>query len=193
MAESILKITQEEFEKAIAEEVNDITNAAVKQFRESLEKNGLTLTNDLKDSLVKFVVSNSVAMIAQAQIEFNAYGRFKDMRRYTYRQAIPPVHEMEWFIFKEGIEKFGWIHNYDGMKNRPSAFTSDDRTINRIAWIIAMNRRRFPDVKRGYRGSWYNENKMKYINEVKKRLRWRISSAVHAAQRGAFDEMAKAK
>ena len=189
--ESILQITQAEFEKIIAQEVTEITDAALKQFRDALERNGLVLTNDLKDSLTKFVVSNSVAMIAQAHIEFNAYGRFKDMRRYTYSASIPPVHEMEWFVMKEGIENFSWILNYEHTKNRPSAFTSDARTINRVAWIIAMTKRRFPDVKRGYRGSWYNENKMKYINEIKKRLRWRIASAVHAAQRGVFDDMGR--
>ncbi len=186
--EPIYKITQEEFEKAVAEEVNEITEAALQQFRNALERQNLVLTADLKNSFKKFVVANSVAMIAQAHIEFNSYGRFKDMKRYTYSQSIPPVHEMEWFIYKEGVENFGWIHDYKGLKNRPSAFTSDDRTINRIAWIIAMNKRRFPDVKRGYRGSWYNENKMKFINEVKKRLRWRINSAVHSAMRGRFDE-----
>ena len=188
--ESVLKITQQEFEKAVAEEVNDITDAAIKQFREVLERNGLVLTANLKESFTKFVVSNSVAMIAQAHVEFNGYGRFKDMRRYSYSGRIPPVHEMEWFILKEGIENFDWIYKSKWVINRPSAFSSDDRMINRIAWMIAMNKRRFPSVKRGYRGSWYNENKMKYINEVRKRLRWRIASAVHAAQRGVFDEMA---
>lgn len=188
---SITQLTQKEFEDIVTEEVETITNEATKRFQEALERNGLILTADLKNSFVKFVVSNSVAMIAQARIEFNGYGRFKDMRRYTFRGHIPPVFEMEYFIMKEGVDKFQWILDYRHTKNRPSAFTSDNRTVNRIAWAIAMNKRRFPDVKRGYRGSWYNENKMKYINEVKKRLRWRISSAVHSAFRGAFDEFGK--
>lgn len=192
MQKSIVQITQEEFEKLVSEEVNDITEAAIKQFQDTLERNELVLTAQLKESFTKFIVSNSVAMIAQAQIEFNAYGRFKDMRSYAYATGkIPPVHEIEWFVMKEGLENFGWIMNYRYTKDRPSAFISEQRTINRIAWIIAMNKRRFPNVKRGYRGSWYNNNKMQYINEVKKRLRWRIASAVHAAQRGVFDDMAK--
>lgn len=186
--ESILEITQDEFEKIIAEEVGDITDAALTNFRTALEKEGLVLTADLKNSLTRFVISNTVAMVAKAEIEFNAYGRFKDMKKYTYNGAIPPVHKIEEFVRKNGIEKFGWVFYYRHLDKRPSGFASDERTINRIAWAIAMNKRRFPTVKRE-NASWYNENKMNYLNEVKKRLRWRINTVVHRAFTGAFESV----
>lgn len=188
VAESLLKITQEEFEKIVAEEISDLSDAALRDFRESLEKNGLVLTADLKNSFTRNIITNSVAMIAKAEIAFASYGRYKDMKRYTYNGSIPPVQAIEEFVRKKGVNEFAWAMYSPNLKGRPSAFVSDERLINRLAWIIAMNKRRFPNVKRKT-DSWYNENKMTYINEVRKRLRWRINSAVHAAQKGVFDEI----
>lgn len=190
--ESVLKITQQEFEKIIAEEISEMSESALHDFREALEKNGLVLTSDLKNSFTRAIITNSVAMVARAEIAFNAYGRIKDIKRYTYNGYIPPVQAMEEFVRKEGLNEFAWIFYYRHLDGRKSAFQSEERLINRIAWIIAMNKRRFPNVKRNH-DSWYNENKMKYINEVRKRLRWRIASAVHAAQRGVFDDMAESR
>lgn len=190
MEKSVLQITQEEFEKIIIGEVSEITDEALREFQASLEKNGLVLTAELKNSLTRFILVNSVAMIGKAEIAFNAYGRVKDMKRYTYNGGIPPIQAMEDFVRKEGVDKFAWVFYYRHLKDRPSAFASDERMINRIAWAISVNKRRFPNVKRDNEG-WYNENKMKYINEVKKRLRWRIANAVHAAQKGVFDDLMK--
>lgn len=190
VTESVLEITQEEFEKIITEEVTDITDEALVNFRTALENEGLVLTSQLKNSLTRFVIVNTVALLAKAEIQFEGYGRLKDMKKYTYNGAIPPVHKIEEFVRKEGVEKFSWIFYYRHLENRKSAFNSDERTVNRIAWAIAMNKKRFPTVKRTEE-SWYNENKMKYILEVKKRLRWRINTAVHRAFTGAFDQMSE--
>jgi hypothetical protein len=181
---SVLEITKEEFDQAINEEVATIMAEAEKQFRAKLDQYGIRLTDTLKDSFARFITINSATMMAQAQIEFQGYGRFQDMKKYKYDAHIPPVHELEWFVMKTGVENFAWIHSYRFAKNRPSYFANDMRTITKIAWAIAMNKRRFPDVKRGYRGSWYNETKMGYIRDVRNRLRYRIHSAIHAAIHG---------
>ena len=185
MQSNLAKLTTAEFQVIVNEEITRITGEAVSVFQNALQKDGLVLTEKLKSSFIKYVVSNSAAMIAHAQIEFQAYGRLKDLKRYSYKAHIPPVHEMEAFVWAKGIENFSWINK--NATTRPSWFVSDARTINKIAWAIAVNKRRFPDVKRGYRGSWYNDNRMNYINDIRKRLRWRINAHVHGLMKSTFD------
>jgi hypothetical protein len=148
--------------------IEDITKDAIQMFKQAIERNSLVLTTELLDSFQYNIVRS--AELIYSEIEFRMYGRFKDMKQIRYAAHMPPIEAMEFFVEKIGVDKFAWVPGYDSKSSVPT-----DIAARRIAWAIAKHHRSVPSVKRGYRGTWYNENVMKMINEAKKQLRWRTS------------------
>jgi len=111
----------------------------------------------------------------------------KDMRKLQWRRHTPPVAEMEWFVAKTGLENFHFLNGYK--RHSAGWFATDRIAIRRLAWSIAMSRKRFPDVKRKYRGSWYNSEKGRFMRNVGERLRWRIQSAVTDALKEEYSKL----
>lgn len=181
---SILEITKAEFDEAIREELGDIVAEAEKQFQRRIDEYGIRLTDELRNSFRSFILNHSVTMAAKVTVEFEGYGRFRDMKRLQWRQHIPPVGEMEWFVAKTGLDKFQFLNGYK--RQAAGWFATDAVAIRRLAWSIAMSRRKFPSVKRKYRGSWYNSEKGVMLKNVRDRLRWRIQSAVTTAMRDEY-------
>jgi hypothetical protein len=159
-----------EMNDILASVMAEIMSDAEKQFKAALTSKNLVFTGDLKDSFERHIVQHG-AKIA-GEITFKQYGRFKDMKRLRYLQHMPPTDAMEFFIEKTGIDRFAYVPGY----NNKSPHSISD--IMRIAWAISNSKKRAIDVKRGYRGTWYNESKMLMINNAKKQLRWRASEFI---------------
>lgn len=92
------------------------------------------------------------------------------MAQLRYAAHMPPADAMEFFVSKIGLDQFAYVEGYEG-KQVPTV----KNATRRLAWAIAMGRRRVPSVRRDYRGTWYNDGKMKVINSAKQRVRWRAS------------------
>lgn len=156
----------EELEKMMAE----IMQEAEKNFQDAIERKRLILTDELKNSFQRFVVKKATGIAGE--IVFDGYGRYKDMKVLSYNMHMPPTDAMEFFIEKTGITKFAFVPGY---KNKRVESIAD---VNRLAWAFSKSKRIAVSTKRGYRGTWYNENKMKMINTAKKRLKWLTSEFV---------------
>lgn len=182
----ILNIAKSEFDSAIKAEVPGLTVEAERQFASKIELYGIRMTDELMRSFRHYILNQSVTLAAKVSIEFSAYGRLKDMRRLQWQRHAPPIAEMEWFVAKTGLENFHFLNGYK--RHHAGWFATDRIAIRRLAWSIAMSRKRFPNVKRKYRGSWYNDSKGRFMVNVRDRLRWRIQSAVTNALKDEYSK-----
>jgi hypothetical protein len=166
----------ESYKEQIADMLAEVSKDGVAMFQNAIDSKRLIFTRELKQSF-EYTIMRGAEEVA-SEITFRSYGRFKDMKVISYLEHAPPVAAMEYFIEKIGIEKFAWVPGYEGK----AATTLAD--INRIAWAISRSKKMAVDIKRGYRGTWYNSTKMEMINNAKKRIRWLTSSwIVEAAKR----------
>ena len=152
----------EQYKAEIAEMLGEVSREALQNFERAIESKRLIFSQELKQSF-DFSIMQGAEEIA-SEITFRSYGRFKDMKKLSYLDHAPPISAIAYFIEKTGVEKFAWVPGYEGKA------ASSVKDINRIAWAIARSKKRAIDINRGYRGTWYNENKMKMINSAKKRL-----------------------
>lgn len=152
----------EQYKDQIADMLAEVSRDAVRYFEAALDSKRLVFTQELRQSFEYNIIRNAEEIASE--ITFRSYGRFKDMRKLTYLDHAPPVSAIAYFIEKTGVEKFAWVPGYEG-KRSPTV-----KDINRIAWAISRSKKQAVDIKRGYRGTWYNENKMKMINVAKRRL-----------------------
>lgn len=153
--------------------IEEITKDAINNFRQALADNKLVFTQELYESFQYNIVRN--AEMLYSEISFKQYGRYKDMKELKFSSHIPPVDAMEFFVEKTGVDKFAWVPGYKQNDGVPTEIAT-----RRIAWAIASHYNRVPSIKRGYKGTWYNENVMLMINTAKKRLRWRASEWISA-------------
>jgi hypothetical protein len=156
------------------EEAVEIAQEAVDAFRRNIQAAGLEFTEELKQDF-QFHVLRQVNQLVM-EFDFREYGRFKDMAQLRYSAHMPPVDAMEFFVSKIGLDQFAYVEGYEG-KQVPTV----KNATRRLAWAIAMGRRRVPSVRRDYRGTWYNDGKMKVINSAKQRVRWRASEWIALA------------
>jgi hypothetical protein len=159
----------EEYKDQIAEMLAEVSREAVTRFENAIESKRLIFSQELKQSF-DFSIMRGAEEIA-SEITFRSYGRFKDMKKISYlghdtSEATAQAYfkQIAYFVEKTGVEKFAWVPGYEG-KHSPSV-----KDISRIANAIVRSRKAAVDIRRGYSGTWYNENKMGMINAAKKRL-----------------------
>lgn len=87
---------------AVSEITSQISGRGIQQLEEKLADEGLVMTGALKSSLFKEVRQNNTAWVTEMAMQFEMYGRFKDLREMTYKQQAP-VDEIAKFVEK-GIE-----------------------------------------------------------------------------------------
>lgn len=142
---------------------NQISGRGIQQLEEKLVDEGLVMTGALKSSLFREVRQNNTAWITEMAMQFEMYGRFKDLREMTYKQQAP-VNEIAKFVEKgmdgqiPGFTPFKFI---SGRKNGSFPLEKAE-AIRQLAWAIARSRIYQPVVTRKGRG-WYIRNYMKEI------------------------------
>lgn len=145
---------------------NQISGQGLKALQEKLEDEGLELTGDLKKSLFREVKQQNTAWITEVAMQFEAYGRFKDMKALNYTKR-PSVWGMKDFVDKmldgTGSNKASHTPFTDfQQKNRRIGPMQKEDMAWRIAWAIAKHRLKQPIVIRQGKG-WYIRNYMKEI------------------------------
>jgi len=172
---------QLEFEDIASDVLFEVTRDAIEQFKNAIARYGIELTDALKEDF-RYHIIRSAGKVS-AEIEFNEYGRFRDMAQLRFAAHHPPVDAMEFFVEKIGLSRFSTVPGYPTSRRPPTVSTA----VARIAAGIAFKMKREVNVKRGYRGTWYNTEKALMINRAKKQLRWRTSELIHAHLRGALE------
>jgi hypothetical protein len=132
------------FQKAITAKKLVFTEELVREFELSIQKE-----------------ADSVS----AEIRFEAYGRFKDMK-YINRHNTTNIEALEKFVEEVGISKFAWIPGYEASGRVPA----DNIAKRRLAWAIAASFTKVGIIQRKYSGTWYNETKMRMVNVARRRI-----------------------
>ena len=147
-----------------AELVTQLTAEMADYLRKHTRSNGLMLSGELIESIEDSVTAKAGELAIQAVIQFNSYGRFRDMKVLTY-STIPPVDAMKRFVEKIGIGKFAYVPGYEFSKAQPITA----RAIQRIANAIAFRKKYVPTQNATARMG-YNPDKANYINVTRRKL-----------------------
>ncbi|MCC2546405.1 hypothetical protein LJY25_08110 [Hymenobacter sp. BT175] len=148
---------QADFRRIIDEELGEYSTHVLELLAAALQARGLVLSAELLKSLQTTVLATSVEQIAQMGVEFEQYGRIREMKNLG-RTKAPPIEEMEAYVKKVGITNFPYVPGY-GFKSRP---LGNARTINRIAWGLARAKMR--DGGQVRPKAWFAKNFYKSIN-----------------------------
>jgi hypothetical protein len=132
------------FQKEIASKKLVFTEQLVREFELSIQKE-----------------ADSVS----AEIRFEAYGRFKDMK-YINRHKTTNIEALEKFIEEVGLSNFAWIPGYENSGHVPA----DSIAKRRLAWTIASSFTKVGIIERKYSGTWYNQTKMRMVNVARRRI-----------------------
>lgn len=119
---------------------------AEEAFKNRARAAGLNLTGELLDSFRRYAATEGDGFV-EARLQMVGYFRMKDLRSMSYSRT-PPLAAIEAFVEATGVNKFAFIPGYPKGIKPASEFAA----IERIAWGIKMNRQRFPNISRGYRG-----------------------------------------
>ncbi|RAJ94197.1 hypothetical protein LX87_04082 [Larkinella arboricola] len=163
----------EEFFDQFEEAAIELAQEGILWFQRAIEQKGLVLTEELRRDFNYRLIRTTHQLVIE--YDFRQYGRFKDMARLRYGTHMPPVEAMMEYVERHDLNVFAYVEGYPG-KQVPTVKNATAR----IAWAIAMGRRRVPSVARGYRGTWYNSTKMDIFNHAKKRVRAMASGFVIA-------------
>ncbi len=154
---------KDELEEEMLELATEVTRDAIAYFEKAIEREGIILTSQLRNSFEYRIITQAGRLAASAEIMFSSYGRFKDMRTLNY-VMLPPIDLMEEFVEKIGLNQFAYIHGYEG-----KAVPTVPNAANRLAWAIAIRLKRAKIVRRPNKG-WYNQTKADFVNVMRKRL-----------------------
>lgn len=147
-----------------AELVTQLTAEMADYLRKHTRSNGLMLSGELIDSIEQQVTATAGELAIYAVIQFNTYGRFKDIKVLTY-DTIPPVDVMKRFVEKVGLAKFAYVPGYEFAKAQPITA----RSIQRIANAIAFRKKYVPTIT-NKNPMGYNMDKVNYINVTRRKL-----------------------
>jgi hypothetical protein len=150
---------QADFRRIIDEELGDYRGQVLELLAAALQARGLVFSGELLKSLQAQVLAASVQNIASMGVEFEEYGRIREMK-FQGRTKAPPIEEMEAYVRKVGINNFPYVPGY-GFKSRP---VGNARTINRIAWGLV--RAKLRDQGQFKPKSWFAKNFYKSINRL---------------------------
>jgi hypothetical protein len=161
--------------------MNIITADAVKYLKASVKYTGHVLTQELLDSIEYDVVKESSEIAVKATIQFNDYGRFKDMKVLRYN-SLPPIDALREFVAKKGIDKFAYVPGYEFNK----AAVPTQKAIDRIASAIVQHFKYVPTFK-NTKQLGYNTVKINFINAAKRNILVKAQNMVLQGQKYAIE------
>lgn len=126
----------------IHQELGKWQGVVLEKLANEIRKRKLTLTEDLLKSLQTEVLREAAGTAYSLKLAFMEYGRIKEMRSVSWKN-MPPVEHMEKFVAKVGVERFQYVPGY-----KFGQFPTDkNMAIRRIAWGIALSRKRFTETR----------------------------------------------
>lgn len=170
---------------------NQISGRGIKALQEKLEDEGLSMTGELKKSLFMEVRQKNNVWITEAAMQFEMYGRFRDMKSTTYTDKIP-IQGMKNFVDNLMAGKGTNAAQHHALtdlqlKNRRGP-VERDQIAWRIAWAMAKARLKEPFVVRKGKG-WYIKNYMREIyGEIEVNMKAAVARAVLNTMKKALQD-----
>ncbi|MFN3380686.1 MAG: hypothetical protein ACK41O_14620 [Runella zeae] len=151
-------------------------------YQESIERAGLTLTEELKQDFRYAIIRG--AGVVSAEIDFRQYGRFKDMKQLRFTR-VPDIDAIKSYVETVGPQNFAYVPGYDTTQRPPTV----NNAIARIAAGVAFGMRNKVNVKRTSKEGWYNTTTTTQLNKGKAILRqkvivWAASQLKEAGEEG---------
>ncbi|PMD97665.1 hypothetical protein BWI97_08635 [Siphonobacter sp. BAB-5405] len=150
--------------------LEEILQDAIRDFKSALEAKGLVLTGKLRDSFTYHIISEANL---EGTIDFEDYGRLKDLKSIYYENGPPAVEVMQDYVNLIGVDKFAYVPGY-----KKGKMPTVNRAVSRIAWGLVFNRIKEPSVKRKFKGTWYNMSKVKTVSKATKKIGTRYAQMV---------------
>jgi hypothetical protein len=141
----------QDFRRILDEELGNYSGRVLELLAAAMQAKGLVLTEDLLRSLQTQVLAASAQQIASMEVEFNQYGRIREMKRVNTTSNQAPIQELERFVRKRGVSNFQRIPGYGD--NRSPA--TESAAVNRIAWGIV--RARLAGQSQPKPKAWFNK------------------------------------
>jgi hypothetical protein len=190
---------QRQFEQQVVEACDRIFTEGVRQMRSDIEKAGLVLTGELKESLYSERTYVTDRLEASFRMGMRGQGRFKDMRQISYAK-FPSVEMLKEFIEELGVDKF--INNdtvsvngknvqlyvpgyYIGRKQKKQI--TAERATTRIAYGMGRALMDRNTIKR--RGnSFYNVNKGEIYGDISAYLMKKLPTVMMQAMKEYYEK-----
>jgi hypothetical protein len=168
---------------------NQISGRGLKLLEEKLQEEGLEVTGALKSSLFREVRQNNTAWLTETAMQFEAYGRFQDMKQMHYSMQMPVKDEENQLLpwVRAVMEGKGSKKPFSFISGRKNGTFPTDKEVaaHQIAWAIARSRLFQPIVLRKGKG-WYIKN---YMREIYGEIEVNIQAA---ARQAVLNTVAKA-
>ena len=186
------------FEEQVADACDRIFTTGVAQMRKDMEKAGVVLTEDLKNSLYAERSFVSAELEAHFRMGMRGYGRFKDMRQLDIAN-FPNVDALVKFVEEIGIDKF--INNETvqiGGKNvqlyvpgyfidaRRKVAITESRAKNRVVFGIGLARKSMATLRRKKK-PFYNVNKADIYYDIIKYLQNKLPASALEALKAYYE------
>lgn len=174
-----------EIGRDVSDLIEEIGSLADAIFTGAVQKSGLVLTGELKESVEAEVKTSLSEFGGEIEVFFKGYWRGKDMKQYEYKSGkfidVPAIRE---FVKKIGVDKFKYVNGY-----ADSTSISDEKKIDRIVRAIVFYRRKMPVVRnnRKDRKRLYNKTKVAYVNLLRKRIMGLLGVKVLLGFRGEME------
>ncbi len=159
--------TQKEAE--LISEIKTLADASYQKLLASLDAKGFVHTRELRNSVWTETKAIRDQAIYSIKIGFKGYGQLKDLRQM---HAGVDIEALLAYVQSIGLENFKYVPGYytDARRRKP---IDKLKAETRIAWGIAMARKRQPILKRRGKG-WFNPIKGKleyaFIKTVSEKL-----------------------
>lgn len=162
--------------------IEEITRDAVKYFEASIERRGMVLTDELKNSFRYNIIATSGDLLASAEIEFSGYGRYKDLK--TMRYSSPTnLDAMEEFVKKIGVGNFAFVPGYEKSKKIPTA----NMAVKRIASGIAWHRYNITTVNNSESKLWYTKTLNSFVSVSRRKMMEVLGPYLLENMKGSFE------
>lgn len=168
MANNISDNDLAEISRDVSELIDELAGMADRIFSGAVERSGLLLTGELKQSVEADVKANLNSWGGEIDVFFKDYWRYKDMKQYEYKNgSFINVDAIREFVKKIGVGSFKYVNGYSD-----TSTISEEKKIDRIVRSIVFHRRKMPVVKnnRKDRRRLYNKTKVAYMNLLRKRI-----------------------
>lgn len=176
MSSSTEQEIQQIFESEIVPFCHEAFRTVARRMQNDLQKAGVILTTQLRDSIESEKLSVSSNLEAEFRLAMRGYGRYKDMRQLTYDDFTPKpggdfIEAIEDWVDAKGIRTFTYVPGYFTDAKR-RVIIPDSRARNRIAWGIAMRIVKKGTVRR--KAKFWNSNRGKVYADIQRMIEERL-------------------
>lgn len=144
--------------------MSEIHKDGLKLLDANLDRQGIEMTENLRKSLHREIRAYNQLWVYELVLEFEAYGRFQDMRQLSYTKHMPVTDRLiEWAKMALQKRRRGAFEFISGVKPHGTMPANLDKAARNLAWAVAKSRLYKPVViNRNSRG-WYIRDFMKKV------------------------------